>query len=160
VSNPGSPGLGHQWAYLPDVAETMMRLIERESELAPFAAFHMDGHWDPGGTDFPAAIARAVGGRPPAMRRFPWPLVTLAAPFVPLFRELREMRYLWRTPVRMDNGRLVRFLGAEPHTPLDEAVRETLAGLGCLRRTPRPAESSLLPAGDGRRSDRTAHSPG
>ena len=42
------------------------------------------------------------------------------------------MRYLWREPLRLDNARLVAFLGAEPHTPLDEAVRETLEGLGCL----------------------------
>jgi nucleoside-diphosphate-sugar epimerase len=43
-----------------------------------------------------------------------------------------EMRYLWREPLRMDNSRLVAFLGQEPHTALDEAVRITLQGLGCL----------------------------
>jgi len=50
----------------------------------------------------------------------------------PLFREMAEMRYLWREPVRMDNTRLRAVLGSEPHTPLDEAVRTTLEGLGCL----------------------------
>jgi nucleoside-diphosphate-sugar epimerase len=58
--------------------------------------------------------------------------VTLAAPFVETLRELRRMRYLWNTPVRMDNASLVAALGAEPHTPLDIAVEETLQGLGCL----------------------------
>ena len=29
VIRPGKAGVGHQWAYLPDVAETMARLIER-----------------------------------------------------------------------------------------------------------------------------------
>jgi nucleoside-diphosphate-sugar epimerase len=43
-----------------------------------------------------------------------------------------EMRYLWREPLRMDNSRLVAPLGQEPHTPLDDAVKETLKGLGCL----------------------------
>lgn len=56
----------------------------------------------------------------------------LLAPFVPLFRELGEMRYLWSTPLRMDNARLVSFLGEEPNTPLDHAVRQTLASMGCL----------------------------
>ena len=28
ITNPGRPGIGHQWAYLPDVAETMVRLME------------------------------------------------------------------------------------------------------------------------------------
>src|SRR5450830_1395790 len=41
ITNPGKPGLGHQWTYLPDLAETMMRLIEREEALDPFARFHM-----------------------------------------------------------------------------------------------------------------------
>jgi nucleoside-diphosphate-sugar epimerase len=50
ISYPGKPGVGHQWAYLPDVAETMVRLIEREETLEPFATFHMEGHWDEDGT--------------------------------------------------------------------------------------------------------------
>jgi nucleoside-diphosphate-sugar epimerase len=75
---------------------------------------------------------RRVAGAPVKVRAFPWWLVALAAPFVPLFRGLREMRYLWQVPVRMTNARLVAKLGREPHTPLDEAVRATLAGLKCL----------------------------
>jgi hypothetical protein len=43
------------------------------------------------------------------------------------------MRYLWKVPVYMSNDRLVATLGAEPHTPLDQAVRNTLIGQGCLR---------------------------
>jgi nucleoside-diphosphate-sugar epimerase len=132
ISNPAAPGVGHQWAYLPDVAETMMRLLERGDALPLFACYHMQGHWDADGTQIAAAIARVVGK--PAMKvgAFPWWLVPLAAPFVTVFRELREMRYLWRQPVRMSNARLRATLGSEPHTPLDEAVRRTLQGQGCL----------------------------
>ncbi len=57
----------------------------------------------------------------------------LAAPFVPTLREMMEMRYLWQQPVRLDNRRLLDVLGAEPRTPLEQAVRATLDGLGCLR---------------------------
>ena len=53
-------------------------------------------------------------------------------PFVATLRELLEMRYLWQQPVRMDNCRLVGLLGAEPHTSLDEAIEQTLEGMGCL----------------------------
>ena len=49
-----------------------------------------------------------------------------------LFREMREMRYLWRNSLRMDNARLETVLGREPHTPLDVAVEAALEGLGCL----------------------------
>ena len=45
---------------------------------------------------------------------------------------MKEMRYLWQQPVRMDNGRLIAFLGEEPHTPWDQAVRATLTARGCL----------------------------
>ncbi len=47
---PGSLRVGHAWAYLPDVAETMARLVDREETLAPFDSFHMRGQWlAPGG---------------------------------------------------------------------------------------------------------------
>ncbi|WP_207482070.1 NAD-dependent epimerase/dehydratase family protein [Arenibaculum pallidiluteum] len=132
ISYPGRPGTGHQWAYLPDVAETMARLADLGDALDPFASFHMAGHWDHDGTEMIAAIRRAVQPVEPRLRSLSWGLLGLAAPFVPLFRELREMRYLWTMPVRMDNDRLLAVLGEEPHTPLDLAVRTTLEGLGCL----------------------------
>jgi nucleoside-diphosphate-sugar epimerase len=134
IPNPAAPGVGHQWAYLPDVAATMVALIERRASLEPFARFHMAGHWDPDGSAMCAAIARVValrGGRA-AVGAFPWWLVRLATPFNVTLRELWDMRYLWRQPVRLDNTRLVDVLGAEPHTPLDVAVERALEGLGCL----------------------------
>ena len=45
---------------------------------------------------------------------------------------MQEMRYLWQTPLRLDNQRLLATLGHEPHTPLEQAVEATLVGLGCL----------------------------
>jgi nucleoside-diphosphate-sugar epimerase len=132
IACPGSPGVGHQWAYLPDVAETMVRLMEKSADLDSFAVFHMAGHWDADGTQMADAIRRTAGNPEIKITRLPWTLIRLASPFVPLFRELAEMRYLWTMPVRMDNTRLTAVLGAEPHTPLDAAVRTTLVGLGCL----------------------------
>ncbi len=137
VSNPGDRGVGHQWSYLPDVARTMVKLLARRDTLEDFASFHMAGHWDADGAQMTAAIQRVVDrltGFEPRVTAFPWWLLTLASPFMATFRELREMRYLWRTPVRMDNARLIAVLGHEPHTPLDEAIEATLVGLGCLRR--------------------------
>ncbi len=134
VSYPGKRGVGHQWAYLPDVAETMVRLLEKAPALGTFAVFHMEGHWDADGTAMIAAIREASGNRNMKVRAFPWLAVRLLSPFVPLFRELAEMRYLWTGPVRLRNERLVGTLGSEPHTPLTMAVRETLDGLRCLRR--------------------------
>jgi nucleoside-diphosphate-sugar epimerase len=135
ISLPGDAGIGHQWAYLPDVARTMVALLNRREALEPFAAFHMNGHWDHDGTQMAAAIERVVtkhGGAAPKRRAFPWWLVKIASPFATTLRELLEMRYLWRYSVRMNNDRLRAVLGEEPHTALDEAVEATLVGLGCL----------------------------
>ncbi|MGW8241291.1 NAD-dependent epimerase, partial [Klebsiella pneumoniae] len=134
ISYPGAIGVGHQWAWLPDVAATIAALLARRHELEPFARFHMQGHWDPDGSEMSQAIQRVVaryGGRAVA-KSFPWWLVKLAAPFNATLREMVEMHYLWRLPVRLRNDKLVDFLGAEPHTPLDSAVYQTLQGLGCL----------------------------
>lgn len=131
VLYPGRAGTGHQWAYLPDVAETMARLVERRDQLPTFAVYHMEGVWDADGQAIIGAIGRAVG-REPKVRSFPWWAMPLLAPFVTLFRELKEMRYLWFQPLRMDNAKLVATLGAEPRTPLDAAVKRTLESMGCL----------------------------
>jgi nucleoside-diphosphate-sugar epimerase len=134
VANPGSRGVGHSWAYLPDLAETMAELIERTAAEG-FETYHFAGHFDADGAQMAAAIRKAAG-RNLKIKPFPWLLVTLLSPAVVLFREMLEMRYLWREPLRLDNAKLVRTLGREPHTSLDEAVRKTLSYLGCLRGEP------------------------
>lgn len=148
IANPSAPGVGHLWAYLPDVAVTMVALIGRRAALEPFARFHMEGHWDPDGTVLCDTIRRVVARRGGAasIGAFPWWLVRLATPFNETLRELWEMRYLWRQPVRLDNRRLVDLLGAEPRTPLDQAVERTLEGLSCVPAT-RPAAAPSRTSG-------------
>lgn len=136
VYDPGRRGVGHQWSYVPDVARTVLNLLERGASLEPFAAFHTAGHWDQDGTQMIQAIRRVVAlqtGVEPRVAPFPWWLLTLASPFVTTCREMQEMRYLWREPLRMDNARLRAVLAEEPHTPLDIAVEASLRGLGCLQ---------------------------
>jgi nucleoside-diphosphate-sugar epimerase len=138
VALPGDPGVGHQWAYLPDVARTMVELLQRREALPAFAGYQMAGHWDADGRQLAQAVQRAVvrrGGREPRLKAVPWWLLRVASPVVEMFREMMEMRYLWQQEVRMDNRRLVEVLGREPHTPLDEAIDTTLAGLGCYGET-------------------------
>lgn len=135
VKLPGAPGVGHQYAYLPDVAATIIALICKRDQLPAFANFHMAGHWDHDGSEFGRAIQRVVaahGAQPPKLKAFPWWLIRLAAPFNETLREMMEMRYLWQRAVRMENQQLRKVLGAEPHTPLETALTCTLDSLGCL----------------------------
>ncbi|SDA36390.1 Nucleoside-diphosphate-sugar epimerase [Sphingomonas sp. NFR15] len=130
IFNPARAGTGHAWAYLPDLAETMARLLERRDELADFDSFQFGGTWVEDNRDFAEAIRTAAGRPRIPIYPFPWPLVHLLAPFNETAREMREMTYLWRSPLRLVDGKLRNFLGEVPATPLAEALRTTLLGLG------------------------------
>ncbi|AHE56555.1 NAD(P)H-binding protein [Sphingomonas sanxanigenens] len=129
ITDPGRKGVGHAWAYLPDAAETIAQLLDRADTLDRFAHFHFAGHWDADGGAMIRAIATALGRPDVPVKRLPWPLLGLAGVVRQMPRELYRMRYLWRTPIRLDNRRLVSVLGSEPHTPLAEAVKTTLDAL-------------------------------
>ena len=132
VFYPGRRGIGHSFAYLPDLAEAMARLAEIEATLAPVDVVHFAGHWLARGEQIVEAIRRVAGVPQAPILPFPAALLYLAAPFNKTLREAIEMRYLWRIPLRLDNRKLISLIGAEPHTPLDEAVRASLAALRCM----------------------------
>lgn len=132
-----SPGPApHAFAYMPDLGETLARLVDAEDRLGPYEVFHFRGQWLADGQALGQALRRAAGDPQLPIRRFPWIVVRLAAPFNETFRELLEMGYLWKQPIGLDNAKLVRFLGEEPHTPLDAALRATLADMGLLDDAP------------------------
>lgn len=136
VVYPGVKEVGHAWAYLPDLAEAAVKLMALDlrgpDRLARFDVLHFGGHWLPQGGEMAHAIVRAAGNASLPIKALPWPLLQLLSPFVPILREIVEMRYLWRVPLRLDNARLEALIGPEPHTPLDEAVHACLQGMGCL----------------------------
>lgn len=129
---PAEPQVGHAWAYLPDLAETFYRLAVQEAQLPAFDAFHFGGHWTPASIELVESIRRVTGQDHIKVRRAPWRLIAWLSPWVGLMREIHEMRYLWRVPLRLNNRKLVQLLGHEPHTPLDDAIRQALMDQGCL----------------------------
>ena len=130
VMVPGKKGVGHGWAYLPDVGETFARLLDKGDGLPRFARYHFAGTWDDDGTRIAGAIGKSVG-RPIQTWRMPWWLLPLAGLFNPTMKEMVEMRPFWEHPVRLDNADLVAAIGPEPHTPLDVAMAASLTALGC-----------------------------
>ena len=132
ITNPGSKGTGHAWAYLPDAGEAFAQLMDRDDELANFDRFHFRGHWDPDGTEMISAIHKAAKSDSIPVKPLPWWLFRLLSPFQETMRELYATRPLWQTPIQLDNTKLIRFLGKEPHTSLETAVESTLGGMGCL----------------------------
>lgn len=131
VLNPGPSNQFHSWAYLPDVAEVAMRLLAKESSLARFDTFHMKGYYLCN-DDMMRSICRVAGIGAQRILPFPWRAVRMTAPVIEASREMLEMRYLWDEALELDNTKLRNFIGEEPQTPLDDALRTTLAGIGRL----------------------------
>ena len=134
---PGAIDVATPFAYLPDLAETFVRVAEARERLLPADVLHFRGHTLRGSDwrDVLTPIAREQGflaaGGALKLSPLPWGVIRAGGLFLPEWAALAEMRYLWTTPVKLDNRKLVAFLGEEPHTPIDTALRETLDGLGC-----------------------------
>ena len=132
VLYPGIHDVGHNWAYLPDLANTFVQLLERETDLTDFEVFHFRGHYFSNGVDIAKETSKIAEISSAPIKSMPWMIIKLASPFVTMFRELLEMRYLWNEDVQLDNLKLVRFLGDEPHTPTKQALTRTLRSFNCL----------------------------
>lgn len=127
VYYPGPHAVGHSWAYLPDLAEAAVRLLDCERPMSACEVFHFHGHWFQPGVQMAEAVCRTLGISQGRIKAFPWWLINLGSPFVNAFHEMLEMRYLWQISLEMDNAKLKGYIGAEPHTPLDQALAATLS---------------------------------
>jgi nucleoside-diphosphate-sugar epimerase len=128
VTYPGPIDLAHAWAYLPDLAATLVRVAAVRDRLAALETLGFSGH-SVTGRELTTAIARA-SRRGVQVRRMTWWLIHALRPVVPLCRELSEIAYLWHQPHRIDGGKLTATIGEVPHTPLDVAVARALRDLG------------------------------
>lgn len=127
VTYPGNPQIAHAWAYLPDLAQTFVRVAEKRAQLHGHHRLHFAGHTLTG-EDLKWAL-EAQTGRTLRMDNLPWPVIRLAAPFKPMWRELLVMRYLWERPHALDDAELRALIGSVPHTPLPQAMRAALSDL-------------------------------
>jgi nucleoside-diphosphate-sugar epimerase len=125
IAYPGDINIGHTWAFIPDVGEAAARLVEAHTPHG-YEAFNFPGSFAKNGKEMLDAINAALGTNLMA-KAFPWGLLQLVRPFMPMVNELYEMRYLWAVPHHLDGKKLEAIIGPVPHTPLKDAVRATLA---------------------------------
>lgn len=123
---PGPMEIVHEWAYLPDLAQAFVRLAEAEG-LGAFETLNFSGHAVTGYVLH--ETMQQASRRPLKVKPFPWGLISLAGPFVPMLRELTEMRYLYTEPHRLLPGRLEHLIGEVPYTRFPEAIKRALAAL-------------------------------
>ena len=124
---PGNLDIVHAWAYLPDLAQVFVRVAAQRAQLQGHHRLHFAGH-PLTGQAFKAAM-EVVVGRELRLGNLPWGLIRLASPFVPMWRELLTMRYLWERPHALDDRALRGLIGDVRHTPLPQALRAALADL-------------------------------
>ncbi len=128
-------GIPTAWAYLPDLAQTFVRVAQRRSLLQGAQTFHFHGYQLTGQDwlDAITPVARARGwlaaNAQLKVDALPWPLLRALGLVMPTMQSLAETRYIWNTPHALDGSRLEALIGDEPHTPLAQAVQQSLADL-------------------------------
>lgn len=124
VSAAGPVDLPHSWAYLPDIARTVVELVTQMPQLPAYNVFHFKGYQ----CSF-AEIAETIRqstGKVVKIKALPWWLFRTFSPFSKLFRGLLELRYLWDKPVNLSDAKLRDTLkNPLPFTPLGEALIES-----------------------------------
>lgn len=126
----------HSWAYIPDVAKTLVKLAEMRQKLPNYSVYHFPGYTLTGNqllttlTRVTQKVQLIPAHGELAVRRFPWPIIRFGGFFIPLWRELYKMRYLWDTPHQLCGEKLQKTLGTIPHTPLNNALETLLISAG------------------------------
>jgi nucleoside-diphosphate-sugar epimerase len=131
----GPMGIGTAWAYVPDLAQSFVKVAQQRAQLPAFEVLHFAGYqlrredWEQLMRKACVQLGWLQPGQAMKVQAMPWPLIRALAWAVPAWREIAEMRYLWWTPHALDGSKLAGLIGSVPHTPIDEAVQQALRQL-------------------------------
>jgi len=124
LTTTGSQSIKHSWANLPDVASTIVRLLEQNDELESFEELNFKGYQL--SFDEIAEVIHRVSGKPVKLKKLPWIFFRIFSPFSVLFKGLVEMRYLWDREINLKDEKLNDVLGDDlPYTSFAEALLES-----------------------------------
>ena len=128
ITYPGPLDVVHPWAYLPDFADTLVRLAEVRDRFPPYETFGFPGYAVTGQQliDTIETATRATFN----VKNMGWWLIKSFGRLTTFGRELAEIEYLWRVPHRISGDRLKAAIGTIPHTPLPKAIAMALRDLG------------------------------
>ncbi len=157
VGYPGPLDVSTPWAYVPDLAQAFVQVAQRRQTLAAFESLHFAGHRLSGHDwlNLLQPIAQAQGWIQPGQSLkttgLPWPLIRAGSLFNPGWAAISQMRYLHQVPHALDGSRLAALIGAQPGTPVNQALERALADLGLLLApglisNPRPGTSQPMNA--------------
>ncbi len=119
-----SPDLPHEMAYVPDFARGVVTLLD-----APDDAFGEAWHLPCAPTrtlrELATMAASTIGARP-RLRVIPYWCQPLLGRFMPVLRELREMRFQWDRPYRVNADRFARRFAFKA-TPFEVGIPAAMA---------------------------------
>jgi len=113
----------HEFIFVPDLAETLVALSEKEEAYGK--AWNVAGPGLITTRQFAELVFGAVHQKPRLRVAGKFTLRVLGL-FNPFLREVVEMHYLWSTPVKLDDSRLRQLLPTLHKTPYAEGVRLTI----------------------------------
>ncbi len=128
ITYPGPENVVHPWAYVPDLAETAVKLAEKRETFGAFETFGFPGYAITG-REMIDAIEAATRNTANVRHMSWWTLKTIGQ-LMALGRELSELEYLWKMPHRIDGTKLQATIGDIPHTPFKKAIAMALRELG------------------------------
>jgi nucleoside-diphosphate-sugar epimerase len=113
----------HEFIFVPDLAETLIALSEKEEAYGK--AWNVAGPGLMTTRQFAEQVFGTVHQKPRLRVAGKFMLRVLGL-FNPFLREVVEMHYLWTTPVKLDDTRLRQLLPNLHKTPYTEGIRATI----------------------------------
>ena len=127
----GSTDQPHTWTDIRDMGRALATVATEESAWG--RVWHAPSN--PPRTQAEAIndVLASVGAKPVTVRAMPNVVLTIAAPFVPILRELRETLYQFTSPYVMDSSAITAAFGLEPDAvgrglPPHRALEDRAAG--------------------------------
>lgn len=120
----------HEYLFTPDAGPVVRALLDHPGNVS--GAYNLAGAGIITQREMANLIFAAAGHAPRLRIMAPW-MQNLAGLFVPIIRELNEMRYLHETPVLLDDAKLRALLPGLRKTPYPEGARQAVAAAGGRR---------------------------
>lgn len=114
----------HQFVYTPDAANLMYQICLDENR-PDFTLYNYASFVLPSFNAFAEEIAKQTGG-PAKVQNLPKFVTNIMGLFMPVMRELKENFYLFESAVILNDGKIRNDFPEFEHTPLEEAIGETL----------------------------------
>ncbi|MCX2739637.1 NAD-dependent epimerase/dehydratase family protein [Pontibacter anaerobius] len=115
----------HQLVYTPDAAHAFYELAKLPQQAA-YTEYNYAGEVLPSIKLWQAQIAEGAGTAP-KYKLYPGWVFRLMGLFSADMREISEMGYLWQNTLLLNDDKLRRTLPNLKHTPMKQAIAETLA---------------------------------